>query len=180
MLPRSRLVLLLLVAALLWVGCGPSPPLPLSSNLRQGASAASPPQSSAHAPVSLGILLDTSVSMTTKMDRAVKMDWAVDTMEAFINSLDSQDEAFLLTFSRRPTLVQPFTDSHSVLNEQLATIREATKGPTTAQRLLRGTALLATSGLSEILIDAYQMASKSGSQSGGPTALYDTVLAGVG
>jgi VWFA-related protein len=168
------------------VGCGPSPPLPLSSNLQQGASAASPPQSSAHAPVSLGILLDTSVSMTTKMDRAVKMDWAVDTMEAFINSLDSQDEAFLLTFSRRPTLVQPFTDSHSVLNEQLATIREATKGPTTSQRLLRGTGILATSGLSELLINAYQMSSKSGQSAGSTglvgresTALYDAVLVGL-
>ncbi len=180
MLPRSRLVLLILVAALLWVGCGPSPLLPLSSNLRQGASSASTPQPSAHAPVSLGILLDTSLSMTTKMN------WAVDVIGAFINSLDSQDEAFLITFSGQPTLVQPFTDSRSVLNENLAKIREATKGPTTSQRVLRGAGILATYGLSELLINAYQMSSKSGQSAGSTgligresTGLYDTVLVGL-
>jgi len=55
------------------------------------------------APVSVGIVLDVSGSMDTKIERAR------DAVVAMLTASNPQDEFFLMTFANRPTLVQDFT-----------------------------------------------------------------------
>jgi Ca-activated chloride channel family protein len=55
------------------------------------------------APVSVGIVLDVSGSMDTKIERAR------DAVVAMLTASNPQDEFFLMTFADRPTLVQDFT-----------------------------------------------------------------------
>lgn len=55
------------------------------------------------APVSVGIVLDVSGSMNTKIERAR------DAVVAMLTASNPQDEFFLVTFADRPTLVQDFT-----------------------------------------------------------------------
>lgn len=65
------------------------------------------------APVSLGIILDVSGSMETKIDRA---------REAVMKLLESsnpQDEFFLITFSDAPHLAQDFTQQIGDIQQQL-------------------------------------------------------------
>jgi Ca-activated chloride channel homolog len=57
------------------------------------------------APVSVGIVLDVSGSMDTKIDRAR------DAVVALLEASNPQDEFFLTTFADKPTLVQDFTPS---------------------------------------------------------------------
>ena len=54
-------------------------------------------------PVSVGIVLDVSGSMNTKIERARE------SVAALLEASNSQDEFFLMTFADRPTLVQNFT-----------------------------------------------------------------------
>jgi Ca-activated chloride channel homolog len=54
-------------------------------------------------PVSVGIVLDVSGSMDTKIERAR------DAVVAMLTASNPQDEFFLMTFANRPTLVQDFT-----------------------------------------------------------------------
>jgi Ca-activated chloride channel family protein len=54
-------------------------------------------------PVSVGIVLDVSGSMDTKIERAR------DAVVAMLTASNPQDEFFLVTFADRPTLVQDFT-----------------------------------------------------------------------
>lgn len=54
-------------------------------------------------PVSVGIVLDVSGSMKTKIDRARE------SVAALLKASNPQDEFFLITFADRPTLVQNFT-----------------------------------------------------------------------
>lgn len=65
------------------------------------------------APVSLGIIVDTSGSMADKMDRVRE---AVKEFRDFSNP---QDEFFLITFSEEPRLVHDFTDSPDDLEGKL-------------------------------------------------------------
>ena len=65
------------------------------------------------APVSLGVILDVSGSMETKIERA---------REAVLKLLEAsnpQDEFFLITFSNSPRLVQDFTHSIGDVQQQL-------------------------------------------------------------
>jgi len=55
------------------------------------------------APVSVGIVLDVSGSMNSKIDRAR------DAVVALLEASNPQDEFFLITFADQPTLVQDFT-----------------------------------------------------------------------
>jgi Ca-activated chloride channel family protein len=57
------------------------------------------------APVSLGIIVDTSGSMATKMDRVREA------IKQFCASANPQDEFFVITFSEEPKLVHNFSDS---------------------------------------------------------------------
>ena len=69
------------------------------------------------APVSLGVILDVSGSMETKIERA---------REAVLKLLDAsnpQDEFFLITFSDTPHVVQTFTHTISEMQEQLLLVR---------------------------------------------------------
>ena len=61
--------------------------------------------SSEDVPVSLGIIVDTSGSMSSKMDRVREA------VKEFCDSANPQDEFFVITFSDEPHLVQDFTDS---------------------------------------------------------------------
>jgi Ca-activated chloride channel homolog len=61
--------------------------------------------SSEDAPVSLGIIVDTSGSMATKMDRVREA------IQQFCAMSNPQDEFFVITFSDQPHLVHDFSDS---------------------------------------------------------------------
>jgi Ca-activated chloride channel family protein len=64
-------------------------------------------------PVSVGIVLDVSGSMTTKIDRAR------DAVVALLETSNPQDEFFLTTFEDQPTIVQDFTPSVDDIRGQL-------------------------------------------------------------
>ena len=65
------------------------------------------------APVSVGIVLDISGSMDTKIERAR------DAVAAMLTASNPQDEFFLMTFADRPTLVQDFTPNVDDIQGQL-------------------------------------------------------------
>jgi Ca-activated chloride channel homolog len=69
--------------------------------------------SSEDAPVSIGILLDTSGSMATKMDRAREA------VAKFCDSANPEDEFFMITFSNEPHLVADFTPHIEELESKL-------------------------------------------------------------
>jgi Ca-activated chloride channel family protein len=61
--------------------------------------------SSEDAPVSLGVIFDSSRSMSSKMDRAK------DAVMEFFKTANPQDEFFMITFSDAPEVVSDFTSS---------------------------------------------------------------------
>jgi Ca-activated chloride channel family protein len=61
--------------------------------------------SSEDAPVSLGVIFDSSGSMSTKMERAK------DAVMEFFKTANPQDEFFMITFSDEPEMVSDFTSS---------------------------------------------------------------------
>lgn len=61
--------------------------------------------SSEDAPVSLGVIFDSSGSMSSKMDRAK------DAVMEFFKTANPQDEFFMITFSDEPDMVSDFTSS---------------------------------------------------------------------
>ena len=65
-------------------------------------------------PVSVGILADTSGSMRTKLERLRVA------IGQFILNLNSRDDVFLLAFSNRAFLLQPFTTNHNLVKSRLA------------------------------------------------------------
>ena len=64
-------------------------------------------------PVSVGILLDTSGSMTAKMRAATSA------VERFINNIHADDDIFLMTFARDLTVEQDFTSDRRKLGRAL-------------------------------------------------------------
>ena len=68
-------------------------------------------------PVSIGIVVDSSGSMRRKIPQARMA------IERFVGDLDPQDDIFLLAFSTRIFVLQPFTTSHSQVIERLALLR---------------------------------------------------------
>ena len=69
--------------------------------------------SSEDAPVSLGVIFDSSGSMTSKMDRAKEA-----VME-FFKTANPQDEFFMITFSDEPEAVSDFTNSVDEIQNKL-------------------------------------------------------------
>lgn len=67
------------------------------------------------APVSLGIILDSSGSMKSKMDRAREA------VSIFLNTANPQDEFFLISFADRPQEVADFSPSIGGIQTQLLT-----------------------------------------------------------
>ena len=65
-------------------------------------------------PVSVGILVDTSGSMTPKLPQAR---FAI---SQFLNDLNARDDVFLFAFSAHPFLLQPFTMNHELVMRRLA------------------------------------------------------------
>ena len=65
-------------------------------------------------PVSVGILADTSGSLRTKLERLRVA------IGQFILNLNSRDDVFLLAFSNRAFLLQPFTTNHNLAKSRLA------------------------------------------------------------
>jgi Ca-activated chloride channel homolog len=78
--------------------------------------------SSEDAPVSVGILVDTSGSMSYKLDRAREA------VIQFCDAANSQDEFFLITFADTPQLITDFTTSSENIQSDLLTVRS--KGET--------------------------------------------------
>ena len=68
-------------------------------------------------PVSVGIIVDTSGSMRSKIPQARMA------IERFIGDLNPRDDIFLLVFSSRIFLLQPFTMNHSQVMDRLALLR---------------------------------------------------------
>jgi Ca-activated chloride channel homolog len=71
--------------------------------------------SSEDAPVSIGIILDTSGSMATKMERAREA------VGQFCEAANPQDEFFMITFADSPRLVTDFTNHPEELESALLT-----------------------------------------------------------
>ncbi len=67
-----------------------------------------------NAPVSVGILVDTSSSMTPKIPQARAA------IAEFIGQLNDRDDVFLFAFSDRDYLLQPFTTDHRTVLRQLS------------------------------------------------------------
>jgi Ca-activated chloride channel family protein len=65
------------------------------------------------APLSLGVILDTSSSMSNKLDVASK------SIEEFFNTANPRDDFFLITFSDRPVLLVDFTSSVEEIHDRL-------------------------------------------------------------
>jgi Ca-activated chloride channel homolog len=78
--------------------------------------------SSEDAPVSLGLVVDTSGSMKDKMERVREA------VKEFCETANPQDEFFLITFADAPQLVQDFTDSPSEIENKMIFARS--KGST--------------------------------------------------
>jgi Ca-activated chloride channel family protein len=69
--------------------------------------------SSEDAPVSLGVIFDSSGSMSSKMDRAK------DAVVEFFKTANPQDEFFMITFSDEPEQVSDFTSSVDEIQNKL-------------------------------------------------------------
>ena len=69
--------------------------------------------SSEDAPVSLGVIFDSSGSMSSKMDRAK------DAVIEFFKTANPQDEFFMITFSDEPEQVSDFTNSVDEIQNKL-------------------------------------------------------------
>ncbi len=69
--------------------------------------------SSEDAPVSLGVIFDSSGSMSSKMDRAK------DAVTEFFKTANPQDEFFMVTFSDEPEMVAGFTSSVDEITDKL-------------------------------------------------------------
>jgi Ca-activated chloride channel family protein len=69
--------------------------------------------SSEDAPVSLGVIFDSSRSMTSKMDRAK------DAVMEFFKTANPQDEFFMITFSDQPEVISDFTSSVDEIQNKL-------------------------------------------------------------
>ncbi len=69
--------------------------------------------SSEDAPVSLGVIFDSSGSMTSKMDRAK------DAVVEFFKTANPQDEFFMITFNDEPDAVSDFTSSVDEIQNKL-------------------------------------------------------------
>jgi len=64
-------------------------------------------------PATVGILVDTSGSMTPKLPQARAA------IEQFVKALDPEDQVFLFAFSCRPFRLQPLTNDHDALIQRL-------------------------------------------------------------
>ena len=69
------------------------------------------------APVSIGIILDLSGSMTSKLVRAR------DSVLQFMKTANPQDEFFVIGFNDRPELIEDFTSSIEDIEARLQTVR---------------------------------------------------------
>src|SRR5581483_3901641 len=68
-------------------------------------------------PISMGILIDTSGSMQTKIGRARFA------LRRLIDAIRPRDEIFLEAFSSQPVLLQDFTDSRLLLSRAIGMLR---------------------------------------------------------
>ena len=68
-------------------------------------------------PVSLGLLVDMSSSMLSKIARARQA------LRSFADAIHPQDEVFLEAFNQRPQLLQDFTDSRALLVQATALLQ---------------------------------------------------------
>jgi VWFA-related protein len=68
-------------------------------------------------PLSIGILLDTSQSMTSKIKTATAA------IDRFLGSLNREDDMFLMTFAGRTDLVQNFTNDQKKISKALKNVQ---------------------------------------------------------
>jgi Ca-activated chloride channel family protein len=70
-------------------------------------------------PVSLGLVVDTTGSMHSKIDHARQA------LRRFVDAIHPQDEVFLEAFNVQPMLLQDFTDSRPLLAHAISLLRPA-------------------------------------------------------
>jgi VWFA-related protein len=70
-------------------------------------------------PVSMGLVVDTSGSMVSKIDRARFA------LRRLLDTIHPQDEVFIEAFSHQPILLQDFTDSRLLLAQAISSLRPA-------------------------------------------------------
>ncbi|MBI3300568.1 MAG: VWA domain-containing protein [Deltaproteobacteria bacterium] len=70
-------------------------------------------------PVSLGLIVDTSGSMFSKIDRARLA------LRRLVETIRPQDEVFIEAFNHQPMLLQDFTDSRMLLAQAVSSLRPA-------------------------------------------------------
>jgi Ca-activated chloride channel family protein len=68
------------------------------------------------APLSIGLLVDTSGSMGTKLATSRRA------VSEILNTMNAEDEAFLIEFSDRPELVVPFTRDFAGIDQKLGSM----------------------------------------------------------
>jgi Ca-activated chloride channel family protein len=71
------------------------------------------------APLSLGILIDTSASMDMKMETSRRA------VAELLKTMNAQDEMFLIQFSDKAEVVQPFTASTKEIDDRLGSLKAA-------------------------------------------------------
>src|SRR5579863_2158554 len=69
------------------------------------------------APLSVGILIDTSGSMDFKMETSRRA------VSEFLKTMNAQDEAFLIQFSDKPAVVQEFTGSPKEIDDRMGSLK---------------------------------------------------------
>jgi Ca-activated chloride channel family protein len=68
-------------------------------------------------PVSMGLIVDTSGSMISKIDRAKLA------LRRLLDTIHPQDEVFIEAFNHQPFLLQDFTDSRLLLSQAISALR---------------------------------------------------------
>jgi VWFA-related protein len=74
-------------------------------------------------PVSIGILVDRSASMVTKLPVVTA------SVEALLSKLDPCDEVFLFAFGLDPILVEDFTTDHAIISQRLSLVGASGQTP---------------------------------------------------
>jgi Ca-activated chloride channel family protein len=69
------------------------------------------------APLSVGILIDTSGSMDLKMETSRRA------VSEFLKTMNAQDEAFVIQFSDKPEVVQEFTSNTKTIDDRMGSLK---------------------------------------------------------
>jgi hypothetical protein len=113
-----------------------------------------------------------------------KIDWALESLDAFTTALPAQSEVFLLTFGSTAMAAQPLTNDRATLQKAIATLRATIRNdrehPTKniAKRVMTALVLSPAGPFANELARSLEKRNAT-PHFGGGTALYDGVLEGL-